>query len=453
MQQDLSPQIFVAVARRPGSATRRLRSALASLEPRLGVRFVYGDDLPTASTQRARKVIADAALTLVDATEWNPNVALEYGLSSGLGKPTFLLLDAEHALERGLPYEVTGEPIIHFVSAGDLADRVEEVVVRQLGSTRRREPQETGPDLILADAKRQIAPVVIEYVARGDTTGLKEFATAVRRDFQRGTSSLARRYESGLPFTSDDPQLSDLVDQYLALILPLIDHRSETLQTEAVALGRLAGGMFGENAHSPWSRLPQWLAWWVTYAAGAFAVLVGNLSAVRVLFDTPVRSEEQRGFTLGTLLPGPAAYALDTLPELAGRIDKPLQHLIDGLSRSSFLESYYPDLVRRPAGPVPWITGYNFYVSLLAGQRHRTPLVMSWPLYFDGAQEVVGQLNLDVEYRMRVAREIFQVPLSVFEASAPVWLDSAIRLGTIPGGFNHARAALAFDGSVPSPDT
>jgi hypothetical protein len=94
------------------------------------------------------------------------------------------------------------------------------------------------------------------------------------------------------------------------------------------------------------------------------------------------------------------------------------------------------------------LNDFGFLRTLHAGfQQDRT--IAEWAMFHDGGQNIARGLNSNEAFRMRIAREVFGMPLEDFEEGARRALRAGLPQGAIPNHFMNSDAHLMFG---PDPD-
>jgi hypothetical protein len=329
----------------------------------------------------------------------------------------------------------------------ELKKRLRDLIQHELGGSHLGgRASDRGRDAQPQAALDALTTSTVQLLRDKDEVGLRELARSQRRAFQMRARSSIHKHSATGDLVAFDDEITPALDRYLAYILPLVDHFSPLVRDELRVLGRLNGEAFLDSGPTVWVRMPAWLVWWMTYTIGAIAVSAENLQALRGLFETRLSGRAAAARPMALALPEVGGQALAT-EQLAPESywDPPFIYLARRLRASPLMQMRYPELTD-DGGIEKRLADFSFLATLLAGNLGK-PIVASWTGRTDGAVEITERLSEDHAFRGAIA-DLFDLPVEVFEREAPLWLDSILREGTIPGGIIASPARLEFGGSV-----
>ncbi len=311
----------------------------------------------------------------------------------------------------------------------------------------RAHPTGETPELIDAETVR--------LLRAGDDVGLRELALTEQHAFESRVRDVVAAHRSDREqAVAVHQDLTPALERYLGSHLALIRHGSPLFTERARALGNIAAtrlpGHDGVYRH-----IGQWLAWWLSYACGGYAVAVENFTAVGDIFSTNVDAQYFRRRSLGVMFPGDAGDEIAPpllKKEVGGQYhDPPFVLVAHQLRASQWLRDRYPEFViarSEPqeglAPPDVHLADFSFLRTLKAGQLGGDRHHASWTVYGTGAEAFAERLVDDVAVRERVAVDAFKVSLDTFTADAPGWLEAATYPGTMPRGHSDSEAAYKF---------
>jgi hypothetical protein len=303
-------------------------------------------------------------------------------------------------------------------------------------------PASVGEEIVsLLDASRPVA--------------LREALKRERRRFEGRLSSLLRE-RAHSPGNGDlssfEQEVRPALEQYVATLMPLIEHRSETFSEQMKEITRIGNTDYAEGAYAPsWNDLAGWAAWWLGHVAGGFALAVENFPAVSAVFHSQI------GQNLGTrtiptmLTPEPVRALMESVGTFRGNAPPGSQytHLVTALGESKFFRDAYPEFVLDPQfGAARWIYNLNFLASFWAAHRNEK-VIGYWTTRHGAAYETARRLREDDTYRGTVAREVFDLTVDSFDSNLVLWvsrLGNEGKLLLLPLGVSHSEALAVLFG-------
>lgn len=306
------------------------------------------------------------------------------------------------------------------------------------------------------DTPEVIGSEIVRLLRAGDEVGVRELAMAEHE------ALLRRARELVVTFAADrgsaaalGRSLAPALERSLAAHLPLIRHGSVHFVERARALGEIGSTRLAGSTSTAFGRLGQWIAWWLSYACGAYAVACRNWPAVRALFDVTLDAQHFGRRSLAVTFAGETAELIadQLLREETGDgfYDPPFVLVAQELRASAWLAERYPELVSSAdtlpgelERPDEHLADFSllrtFKAGQLGGQRHHA----SWTVLGTGAERLANALVADARLRAEVAETVFGLALDEFDASVPVWLREALTEGTMPRGHSASDAAEAL---------
>jgi hypothetical protein len=304
------------------------------------------------------------------------------------------------------------------------------------------------------DTPQVIDAEAIRLLSADDTVALRERCLAEQHTLLSRARDLVAEHQGDPERVADlHRQLAPALERYLASHLALIRHHSPLFDERAHALGQLGSLRLAHNASTVFVYLGQWLAWWMSYACGAYAVAVENFGAVRAIFDTVIDAQHFGRRSLAVTFPGDGgeAAARRVLRERTGRehYDAPFALIAEELRASEWLQSRYPEFVGdlgvtpgTLARPETHMTTFSLLRTIKAGQLGGERHHASWTVYGTGAEHFAERLVDEPAFRDRVAQEVFGVDLDGFDEQAVTWANLALVEGALPAGFNASDATM-----------
>jgi hypothetical protein len=248
---------------------------------------------------------------------------------------------------------------------------------------------------------------VINLLRHGDDVGLRELMKRLRREIEEigRTAILARRNSTDrADLVSFAAEMQPALERYLAVLLPLVEHRSPFLEDEIGALALLGSRRHFDSGLTIWIEMPQWFAWLIANIVGGFAVIAENLEAVRLLLTTEMPGERA---PLGEFWPGSSGHevgvsVMQVLEPSQNYYLPSFEHATRLVADSDFLKERYPEFAGTKKRVVDAMNAFSFLATLHAALNQRQVLA-SWAIYGDGAEEYARQIRESATYRARVA--------------------------------------------------
>lgn len=293
----------------------------------------------------------------------------------------------------------------------------------------RAHPTGQTPELVNAE--------VVNLLRERDDVGLRELLKGERRRIEEAARAgvTAHRGSNDLSdYGAFGAEMMPAIERYIAAVFPLIDHRSALWAEEVQALAAFAGERLFDEGLVSWIEMPRWIAWYVTYAAGGFAIAADNLDACRELLEAPVRDDFYVEETLGTLRAGDSGVRVGTA---AMQVIEPknwnaphFEHVVRSLADNDFLRARYPEFAADQRRLFENLSGFNALATMYAA-KHETRVEGDWTMYRDGARAFVSRFVRDSGYRARVA-EILGMGGDELVEAAPTLLNEG---SWKPGGW------------------
>lgn len=289
---------------------------------------------------------------------------------------------------------------------------------------------------------------------------LRELLKSERRRFEGRIKELLderRTFNGGNEnFVSFEEEARPVIERYLAVLLPLVDHRSELITEQINGLEKLANAALISGPYNQWNDLARWVAWVVAETLGAFAVSVDNLPVVGTLLDTRVLqmqcptnfalmfvADGMRVMLNAVARHGGAQQARETAPQFP--------HLVRFLNESEFIAEAYPELRGDDdRGSGRWVHDFDF-LAMFSGASlpPDRKIIGAWGAVHDGAVDMARRLRDDDTYRATVGEQVFRVNSGDFDDRLREWGTLLKGRVVFPGGYCCSDASSVLSGKYP----
>jgi hypothetical protein len=193
--------IFVAYPWNLYTNRTNYKKAYTKLSKALSVEFVFAEDKLADEhvLEKIEKMISDTAFGIYDVSQWNPNVALEYGLARGLKARAFIAFNPEKTNISDVPADVRGYDRLQYTDLDELSERVATLIAQELGTGPPAEdPLEADRARLLELIRSEPGQTAVE-LAQNFPQGLDYVQLLVRRssgEFTTKGQTRATRYFS-----------------------------------------------------------------------------------------------------------------------------------------------------------------------------------------------------------------------------------------------------------------
>jgi hypothetical protein len=129
-------QIFVAYPWNLYTNRTNYKKAYTKLAKALSVDFVFAEDKLADEhvLDKIEQMISDSAFGIYDVSQWNANVALEYGLARGLKARAFIAFNPDKTNVSDVPADVRGYDRLQYTDLDELSEKVATLVAQELGT-------------------------------------------------------------------------------------------------------------------------------------------------------------------------------------------------------------------------------------------------------------------------------------------------------------------------------
>ena len=280
---------------------------------------------------------------------------------------------------------------------------------------------------------------VIELLRADDRVGLREALKVERRAVFDMAREIVMEYQS--VNSPSQEQAADIAarvlgatDRYRAALLPLIEHDVDAFASGVEAISELASTRYVESGLTAWVEFPHWPAWLLVNSCGAFAVDAGNLIAAGGLLREPLLGRRGTSGLLGLLFPGDAARVISTIVleqvGITNRAAPWYDLLVRSLGESELLQERYPEIADGGEATRRAVHDFGLLRTVYAGLRKEVTIA-EWAMYSEGGTRIARRIREDQRYRVRVAAEVFDMPLDKFEREAEGALTNGLQ-GSVP---------------------
>jgi hypothetical protein len=302
----------------------------------------------------------------------------------------------------------------------------------------RAHPTGQTPELVNAE--------VVSLLRERDEVGLRELLKGERRRIEEAARAGVLAHRGSVDLTDVGEfavEMMPAIGRYIAAVFPLIDHRSALWAEETQALAGFAGERLFDEGLVAWIEMPRWIAWYLTYACGGFAIAADNLDACRALLEAPVRDDFYTEQTLGTLHAGAGGA---NVGKAAMQVIDPknwrsphFEHVLRSLEADDFLRGRYPEFAAERNRLLENLSGFNALATMFAA-RHETRVEGDWTMYGRGANAFLSRLVRDSSYRARIA-DLLGMDGDELKETAPTLLDEG---SWKPAGYIEADIGPIF---------
>lgn len=271
---------------------------------------------------------------------------------------------------------------------------------------------------------------VLEVIRRANEVELTELLRRERYAFESAVETVRVDYQhqsagtDAETFTEGWGRLSAATDRRLASLIPLSLYRPELLAREMEGHASWASNLPVMTGPVIWGgawRLPLWI---IAMALGGFAVRMDLYATCRPLLSTFVTDASGYREPLVTPPDAQGQHAATVVGAAGPEAFPAWRFLIFDLQRMEWLETRYPEWLRRENEPTQALISFSMLITIAMRLQEVSALTAWWRMNFPAAMAYARQLHREPSTRRRVADAI-GLSLEAFDEQAPTLLETA----------------------------
>jgi len=264
---------------------------------------------------------------------------------------------------------------------------------------------------------------ILRLARAEDRVGLAEVMRRERRQF---ATVLAETIEGHRDQRPEEESILDAYDailpalhRRLAGMLPLIAYDDEVFAGEVRALTDLLERQTRPGGYTFWPELADWSSWWLTYAAGTFALRLERFEAVGALLAATFSVNERVPVRLAAPVRESAGQGLGELvlarEGITRRAVPRYSQFLSSLEQLEVVKERWPELLEGEDEPAKSADEFDFLVTLSCGLNPGRPPLAHWSMRDLGAVPLARRLRADDAFRARVAKALQLAPEEFFD--------------------------------------